>query len=141
MEFLPNFSENFYEFMICQQNGQVRKISAVYSKQKSQSLDQFDNDLGDPQSHPLIIAKALLTKCGYINREKPYQAINLTSQTNYTMFNELGLYENRVFINLQEGDKIDEECRDVYSNHDDNQIGHLMSLDKVSNMNYCLIPV
>lgn len=57
------------------------------------------------------------------------------------MFKELGLFETRMFINLQDGEKLDEESRDIYSNNDENQITKLMSLCKESSKNYCLIPV
>jgi hypothetical protein len=77
MAFLPIVSENFYEFMICQQNGQVRKVSAVYTKQKPQGFEQYD--LETTERAPLIIAKAMLSKCGNINREKQYKAVSLTS--------------------------------------------------------------
>ena len=93
------------------------------------------------QGPPLIIAKALLSKCGYLNREKQYQATSLVSQTNYTMFKELGLFETRMFISMQDGDKTEEECRDVYSNNEENQITMLMSIDKESHKNFTLIPV
>jgi hypothetical protein len=36
------------------------------------------------------------------------------------MFKELGVFETRMFISLQDGDKLDEEIRDVYTNNEEN---------------------
>jgi hypothetical protein len=57
------------------------------------------------------------------------------------MFKELGLFETRMFISLQDGDKVDEEIRDVYTNNEENQITMLMSIDKDSFKNATIIPV
>lgn len=98
MAFQPVVSESFYEFMVCMQNGLIRKVSVIYTKPKPEDIDSFEMD--SENLPPLVIAKPMLSKCGSLNNEKQYQAVSLKSQTNFTMFKELGLFETRLFIDL-----------------------------------------
>ena len=148
--FLPIKSDNVYELLVRQQGGQIRKVCIIFPKSGSDSSKSLNNSQGllfenfDPialddkldsvTAHkPKIIVQSLLSKCATINKETQYEAVSLNSQTNISLYKEMGIFESRVLLDVEFFCKVEGKSRGLYSNSDDqingNNISKLLNLD------------
>ena len=87
----------------------------------------------------------MLSKCSGLNKEKKYSILQMFTQKNSSLYRQMGLYECRIFISLQDQAKYhqnnDQWCPDIYTTNDDNEVHLLVSTDTEYSKNFSLVQV
>lgn len=137
------------------QNGRVRKVSIIFplykgkgksspTSTKSGNMTHISDEISQ-NSHeralavnkpislqPKIICQRFISKDSSINKQKKYSALSMFTQTNHKLYCIAGELESRVYMKVQDQDKLHIQerdtngggiwCPDIYCSDNDNQM-------------------
>lgn len=146
----------FFEFLINQTGGTVRKVSVIFQntlskhlqsdvfykfKQQGDMAERVQEQLVEySKNTPKMIVQQILSEDGNINREKQYIAVDLFAQTNYSLFKEFGIFEQRLYLSTMDTGKSD-LTQELFFSEDCEQMKYLLAFEESTSKDISIVPV
>lgn len=89
---------------------------------------------------PKIISQQILSEDGNINREKQYIAVDLFAQTNYSLFKEFGIFEQRLYLSTMDTGKND-LTQELFFSEDCEQMKYVLVFEESTAKDISIVPV